>query len=327
MATLELHVGWSKRLDVPIEVAHDFFFGTVPHLVIVMHVWLGHCRRLARFCAQSSQDCFKLAQRPVRIDQIVPVKHDCRIVVVRTDPQIVARIFGKKPPELTEEILNGIDGQLWALVSTEFRTGAGRVQDVEQLKRSNEALSESRKSRVLGLIESDTEPGNTFDSFRRKDVSVRKRMRHVTGHCFDLDGQDWLSNGAYRLARADEAFLFEHSIDIETYDRHAEKLREELTPARIDRHSGQLEELDVEGILGVRRTRSAARRRLVGARVTRAATAVPTAVLSRRNRVRRKSLCWNLRNRAGLQLLAGNRKRKRRFGGPDGSRNHLNAFF
>lgn len=35
---------------------------------------------------------------------------------------------------------------------------------------------------------------------------------------------------------------------IETYDRHAERLREELTLARIDRHSGQLEELDV-GIL------------------------------------------------------------------------------
>jgi hypothetical protein len=44
----------------------------------------------------------------------------------------------------------------------------------------------------------------------------------------------------------DEAFLFERSIDIETYDRHAEKLREELTLARIDRHSGQLGELDVE---------------------------------------------------------------------------------
>jgi hypothetical protein len=45
------------------------------------------------------------------------------------------------------------------------------------------------------------------------------------------------------------AELLERSIDIETYDRHAEKLREELTLARIDRHSGQLEELDVEGIL------------------------------------------------------------------------------
>jgi site-specific DNA recombinase len=52
-----------------------------------------------------------------------------------------------------------------------------------------------------------------------------------------------------KLDRLDEAFLFERSIDIDTYDRHAEKLREELTLARIDRHSGQLEELDVEGIL------------------------------------------------------------------------------
>ena len=52
-----------------------------------------------------------------------------------------------------------------------------------------------------------------------------------------------------KLDRLDEAFLFERSVDIETYDRHAEKLREEVTLARIDRHSGQLEELDVEGIL------------------------------------------------------------------------------
>src|SRR5215831_17411342 len=52
-----------------------------------------------------------------------------------------------------------------------------------------------------------------------------------------------------KLDRLDEAFLFERSIDIETYDRHAEKLREELTLARMGRHSGQLEELDVEGIL------------------------------------------------------------------------------
>ncbi len=52
-----------------------------------------------------------------------------------------------------------------------------------------------------------------------------------------------------KLDRLDEAFLFERSIDIETYDRHAEKLREELTVARIERRSGQLEELDVEGIL------------------------------------------------------------------------------
>jgi hypothetical protein len=37
-----------------------------------------------------------------------------------------------------------------------------------------------------------------------------------------------------KLDRLNEAFLFERSIDIEPYDRHAEKLREELTLARID---------------------------------------------------------------------------------------------
>jgi hypothetical protein len=52
-----------------------------------------------------------------------------------------------------------------------------------------------------------------------------------------------------KLNRLDEAFMCERSIDIEKYDRHAEKLREELTLARIDRQSGQLDELDVEGIL------------------------------------------------------------------------------
>ena len=41
----------------------------------------------------------------------------------------------------------------------------------------------------------------------------------------------------------------EYASAIETYDRHAEKLREELTLVRIERHSGQLDELDVEGIL------------------------------------------------------------------------------
>jgi hypothetical protein len=52
-----------------------------------------------------------------------------------------------------------------------------------------------------------------------------------------------------KLDRLDEAFLFERSIDIETYDRHAEKLHEGLTLARMGRHSGQLDELTVEGTL------------------------------------------------------------------------------
>ena len=52
-----------------------------------------------------------------------------------------------------------------------------------------------------------------------------------------------------KLNRLDEAFLYERSIDIETYDRHTEKLREELTLLKIDRHADELDELDVQGVL------------------------------------------------------------------------------
>ena len=53
-----------------------------------------------------------------------------------------------------------------------------------------------------------------------------------------------------RIDRLDNAFLYEQSIDIDTYDRHKERLNEELTLTRMDRHATELEEMDVEGILG-----------------------------------------------------------------------------
>lgn len=108
-----------------------------------------------------------------------------------------------------------------------------------------------------------------------------------------------------KLDRLDEAFLYERSIDIDTYDRHAEKLRQELALARMDRHASELDELDVERILAFAERVAAARRRSLGAGVTRTAATAPTAVLSRGNRVRRARLCSNRRNRAGFQRLAG----------------------
>ena len=52
-----------------------------------------------------------------------------------------------------------------------------------------------------------------------------------------------------KLDRLDDAFLFAQSIDIDTYDRQKDRLRQELTLVQIDQHAAQLEELDVEGIL------------------------------------------------------------------------------
>jgi len=106
-----------------------------------------------------------------------------------------------------------------------------------------------------------------------------------------------------KLDRLDEAFLFERSIDIDVYDRHAEKLRQELTLLRMDRHASEVEELDVEGILAFAE-RILPRAADLWVQSSLDQPAVPTVVLSRGNCVRRLRVCWNRRNRTGLQLLA-----------------------
>jgi site-specific DNA recombinase len=52
-----------------------------------------------------------------------------------------------------------------------------------------------------------------------------------------------------KLDRVDEAFLYAQAIDLTSYERQRDKLREELTLAQIDRHAESIDELDVEGIL------------------------------------------------------------------------------
>jgi DNA invertase Pin-like site-specific DNA recombinase len=52
-----------------------------------------------------------------------------------------------------------------------------------------------------------------------------------------------------KLDRLDEAFLYAQTIDLASYERQRDKLREELTLAQIDHQAESIEELDVEGIL------------------------------------------------------------------------------
>jgi site-specific DNA recombinase len=52
-----------------------------------------------------------------------------------------------------------------------------------------------------------------------------------------------------KLDRLDEAFLYSESIDLATYSRQRDKVREELTLSKIDHHTEAVDELDVEGIL------------------------------------------------------------------------------
>ena len=52
-----------------------------------------------------------------------------------------------------------------------------------------------------------------------------------------------------KLDRLDEAFLYSESIDVTSYGRQRDKLREELTFAKIEHHTEAVDELDVQGIL------------------------------------------------------------------------------
>ena len=51
------------------------------------------------------------------------------------------------------------------------------------------------------------------------------------------------------MDKQDEAFLYSEAIDVTTYGRQRDKLREQLTFAKIDHHTDAVDELDVEGIL------------------------------------------------------------------------------
>jgi hypothetical protein len=66
-----------------------------------------------------------------------------------------------------------------------------------------------------------------------------------------------------KLDRLDEAFLFARSIDVTSYERQRDRLREELTLAQIDPRRGGRRTRRT-GHPGLRRTRSAARLRPVG---------------------------------------------------------------
>jgi hypothetical protein len=73
---------------------------------------------------------------------------------------------------------------------------------------------------------------------RRAEAKDRTAEQHRRVHGIQL-----------KLDRLDEAFLYSESIDVTSYGRQRDKLREELTLAQIDHHSEAIDELDVQGIL------------------------------------------------------------------------------
>jgi len=111
-----------------------------------------------------------------------------------------------------------------------------------------------------------------------------------------------------KLDRLDEAFLYSESIDLTSYSRQRDKLREELTLAQIDRHTEAVDELDVQGILAFAERILPRASEPVGAGVARLQAAAADAVFPGRNRLRRKSIQSNRRNGAAFQLLGAGRQ-------------------
>jgi hypothetical protein len=105
-----------------------------------------------------------------------------------------------------------------------------------------------------------------------------------------------------KLDKLDEAFLYSEAIDVTTYGRQRDKLREELTLAKIDHHAEAVDELDVEGILA-----SAERILPRASDLWRRHRSTTSSGFSRcffgRRGVRRKSIQSNRRNGSTFQVL------------------------
>jgi site-specific DNA recombinase len=109
-----------------------------------------------------------------------------------------------------------------------------------------------KKAKLEGLFVKELERLQPTPGFMRlvKDSILRvwhERKAAVRQEADDMERR--VKTLQAKLDKLDEAFLYEEKIDQDTYDRQRDRLREQLTLAQIDRHTSELEELDVEGIL------------------------------------------------------------------------------
>ena len=108
------------------------------------------------------------------------------------------------------------------------------------------------KARLEGLFVDELERLQPTPGYMRllKESVLRvwqERKAAVHGELEDVERKARTIH--QKLDRLDETFIFARAIDLATYERQRDRLREALTLVQIDRHSTQLEELDVEGVL------------------------------------------------------------------------------
>ena len=161
------------------------------------------------------------------------------------------------------------------------------------------------KTKLEGLFIDELKELQPNPGFMRlvKEHVLRAWEQRKTEVCRDVDEIERREKAIQqKLDRLDEAFLFAQSIDIDTYDRHKDKLRQELTLLEID-DSRPGRKIRRRGHPGVRRARFTARLGPVGSSVARSTPAPAAAVFPQRSRVRWKTVCSNRCKHSGVQVL------------------------
>ena len=108
------------------------------------------------------------------------------------------------------------------------------------------------KAKLEGLFTDELERLQPTPGYMRLVKDLVLRAWHERKAVVGRDAADAERNAKtiqQKLDRLDEAFIYAKAIDVDTYERQRDRLRQELTLTQIDRHSVELDKFDVEGIL------------------------------------------------------------------------------
>ena len=108
------------------------------------------------------------------------------------------------------------------------------------------------KAKLEGLFTDELERLQPTPGYMRLVKDLILRAWHERKALVGRDAADAERNAKtiqQKLDRLDEAFIYAKAIDVDTYERQRDRLRQELTLTQIDRHSAELDKFDVEGIL------------------------------------------------------------------------------
>ena len=142
----------------------------------------------------------------------------------------------------TEHDRRHIDGQVRS-------KHPGCLRAVQQWLRASDRTRAHARALELGRWTSPAPLGTSMRRSGRLNPSNVGELRKAEANDRTTEQQRRVSAIQQKLDKLDEVFLYSEAIDVTTYGRQRDKLREELTFAKIDHHTDAVDELDVERIL------------------------------------------------------------------------------